>query len=281
MSVRIDAHHHFWDPEAFDYPWMTGAALDPIRRSFTPADLAPALAASGIDGTVLVQTVSDITETEQFLAVASTTPWVRGVVGWADLTDPAVGETLDRLIESNPGGLVGIRHQVHDEVDPLWLLRADVQRGLGEVARRGLVYDLLVRSRELPAAIATARALPNLRFVLDHIAKPPIAEGGREPWLTLIAELARSGNVDVKLSGMVTEARWDRWNTDDLAPYITRVLEVFGPGRAMFGSDWPVCLLAADDYGSVVGALESTLSGLSPAERDAVFGETATRAYSI
>lgn len=281
MALRIDAHHHFWDPADFDYPWMANAALDPVRRAFTPADLAPALSTSDIDGTVLVQTVSEVAETEQFLATAATTPWVRGVVGWVDLTDPAVGDTLDRLIESSPGTLVGIRHQVHDEADPQWLLRDDVQRGLAEVAGRELAYDLLVRSRELPAAIETVRRLPALRFVLDHIAKPPIAEGVHEPWSTLIAELARSENVDVKLSGMVTEARWDRWDAAVLAPYIAHVLEVFGAERAMFGSDWPVCLLAAADYGTVVGALDSALAGISPAEHDAVFGGTAIRAYAL
>jgi len=281
MALRIDAHHHFWDPADFDYPWMADAALDPVRRPFAPGDLAPALSASGIDGTVLVQTVSDVAETEQFLATAATTPWVRGVVGWVDLADPAVGDVLDRLIESSPDALVGIRHQVHDEADPLWLLRDDVQHGLAEVARRSLAYDLLVRTRELPAAIETVRRLPELRFVLDHIAKPPIAEGVHEPWSTLIGVLARNANVDVKLSGMVTEAQWDRWDATTLAPYIERVLEAFGAERAMFGSDWPVCLLAAEDYGTVVGALDAALAGLSPAEHDAVFGGTAVRAYAL
>lgn len=281
MPLRIDAHHHFWDPEAFDYPWMADAALDPVRRPFAPADLAPALTRAGIDGTVLVQTVSDIAETEQFLTIAAATPWVRGVVGWVDLTDPTVGDTLDRLVELTRSGLVGIRHQVHDEANPQWLLRDDVQRGLVEVARRGLTFDLLVRARELPAAIATARALPDLRFVLDHIAKPPIAHGGDPRWSSLIGELAASGNVDVKLSGMITEAQWDRWTPETLTPYVAHVLDTFGTDRAMFGSDWPVCLLAADDYDTVIGALESILGGLSDAERDHVFGETAARAYSL
>ena len=138
MTVRIDAHHHFWDPDAFHYPWMEGAALDPVRRPFTPADMAPALARNNIDGTVLIQTVSDVAETEQFLQIASDTEWVRGVVGWVDLTDPAVGDTLDRLSDTFPGQLVGIRHQVHDESDADWLLRPDVQHGLTEIAERNL-----------------------------------------------------------------------------------------------------------------------------------------------
>lgn len=280
MTTRIDAHQHFWDPAAFDYPWMADASLDPVRRPFTPEDLSPALKRNSIDATVLVQTVSELAETEKFLATAASTSWVRGVVGWVDLVDPAVGATLDRLIDSAPGTLVGVRHQVHDEPDPRWLLREDVQRGLEEVARRGLSYDLLVRTRELPAAIETVRQQPELRFVLDHIAKPPIASGGHEPWSTLVADLGSNQNVDVKLSGMVTEAQWDQWSAATLHPYVSHVLEVFGPERAMFGSDWPVCLLAAD-YDAVVGALESSLTGLSPAEHEAVFGGTAVRAYAL
>ena len=187
---------------------MDGAALDPVRRPFAPDDLAPELAANGIDGTVLVQTVSDLAETRMFLDIARETPFVHGVVGWVDLTAPDVGDVLDELRDEYGPLLVGIRHQVHDEDDPHWLERPDVRRGLGEIAARGLVYDLLVRTRELPAAISTVAALPDLRFVLDHIAKPRIADGWDDPWATAIAGLAALPNVDVKLSGMVTEADW-------------------------------------------------------------------------
>ena len=161
MPERIDAHHHFWDPRRYSYPWMQGAALDPVRRAFGPADLAPLLKVAGIDGTVLVQTVSDEAETREFLEVAAATPFVRGVVGWVDLTSPDVGDALDALA-SGPGGdrLVGIRHQVHDESDAGWLRRDDVRRGLAAVAERGLAYDILVRARELPAATDTVAGAP-------------------------------------------------------------------------------------------------------------------------
>ena len=179
----IDAHQHFWDPARADYPWMAAPELAPIRRAFGPADLAPLLTANGIDASIVVQCRSSLAETEEFLAVAHATPSVIGVVGWADLTDAGLGDTLDRL-RTLPAGakLVGIRHQVHDEADPDWLLRTDVQRGLAALIAHDLAYDFLVRTRELPAAIATARAFPHARFVLDHAAKPQIADGGSDEW---------------------------------------------------------------------------------------------------
>ena len=170
--MRIDAHQHFWDPARHEYPWMAGDAMDPVRRAFTPDDLRPVLRAAEIDGTILVQTMSSVAETREFLQLAAATDFIAGVVGWVDLTSPAVGDDLDELLDG-PGGsrLVGIRHQVHDEADPDWLGRDDVRRGLAAVQRRGLSYDLLVRARELPAAVDVVRAFPDLRFVLDHVAK--------------------------------------------------------------------------------------------------------------
>jgi L-fuconolactonase len=278
---RIDAHHHFWDPIEFDYPWMEGNALDPIRRSYQPGDLEPELLANDIDGTVLIQTVSDITETRQFLDIARMTPFVVGVVGWVDLADPSVADTLDELSETFPNQLVGIRHQVHDEADPNWLGRPDVRNGLAAVWQHGLAYDLLVRTRELPSAVAVARSFPTQQFVLDHIAKPPIADGWSETWSTELGKLAALPNVSVKLSGMVTEARWDDWSPQTLRPYVERVIELFGVDRVMFGSDWPVCLLAAPDYGAVVDALTAVLIGLSSEELEQVFGTTAERCYQL
>ena len=279
--LRIDAHHHFWDPTAFDYPWMAGDALDPVRRPFTPADLAPALAADRIDGTVLVQTVADVAETVGFLELAQETPFVLGVVGWVDLQDPAVGNTLDALQDEHGGLLVGIRHQVHDEPDPRWLERDDVRRGLELVRGHDLRYDILVRTRELPSATAIAGAMPDQRFVLDHIAKPRIAEGWDEDWSQAIARLAARPNVSVKLSGMVTEAVWHEWNAETLRPFVERVLELFGVERVMFGSDWPVCLLSAASYHEVVQALADTLDGLSEWETERVFGANAAEFYRL
>lgn len=281
MPEHIDAHHHFWDPERYYYPWMQGAALDPVRRAFGPADLAPLLKAADIDGTVLVQTVSDEAETREFLEVAAATPFVRGVVGWVDLTSPDVGDALDALAAGSGGDrLVGIRHQVHDEEDANWLYRDDVRRALAAIAERGLAYDLLVRARELPAAIDTVAALPELRFVLDHIAKPTIAAGSDELWTQRMPVLAALPNVSVKISGMVTEADWATWTPDDLRPFVTSVLTWFGPERAMFGSDWPVCLLAGT-YASVLDAVTDTVGPLSATESDALFGGNARAVYRL
>jgi L-fuconolactonase len=286
MSARtrtpvVDAHHHFWTPSRHDYYWMAGAELDPIRRSFGPADLRPLLAAAGVDSTVLVQTVPSMQETREFMETAATTPFVAGVVGWVNLTDPAVADTLAEL-RSQPNGqtLVGIRHQVHDEEDAEWLLRPDVQRGLAAVRDAGLVYDFLVRPRELPAALATARALPNMRFVIDHIGKPPIASGEIDAWSALLEPFHSLTHVSCKLSGMITEADWTNWEPSDLRPYVDRTVDIFGTERVMYGSDWPVCLLAGS-YGAVKSALEEALPSLSPAEWSDVFGGNAIRFYGL
>ena len=276
----VDAHHHFWDPARADYPWLTDE-LTALRRAFGPADLAPLLEATRIEATVLVQTRSSLEETEEFLATAAATPFIRGVVGWVDLRDPAVDEVIAQL-RAGLGGdhLVGIRHQVHDEPDPDWLLRDDVRRGLQAVGRAGLAYDLLLRSREMPAAREVVAELPDIRFVVDHLAKPPIRDGVLQPWADLAGQLGRLPNTWWKLSGLVTEADWSAWRPADLRPYVEHVLRIVGPERLMFGSDWPVCLLAAS-YDAVVAAARETLADLSASERGAVFGGAAMRAYQL
>lgn len=277
----IDAHQHFWDPARADYPWMNAAELRPIRRAFGPADLAPLLKANAIDASIVVQCRSALEETEEFLRIAHDTPSVIGVVGWADLTDAALGDTLDRL-RTMPGGdkLVGIRHQVHDEADPDWLLRDDVQRGFAALFARDLAYDFLVRTRELPAAIATAKAFPQARFVLDHAAKPPIANGGSAEWSDRIAALAACGNVWCKISGLATEAKWNDWDAERLFPFVQHVASCFGEDRLIFGSDWPVCLLAGS-YCEIKNALEACLAKLGASVRDKAFGVNAKAAYRL
>jgi L-fucono-1,5-lactonase len=276
----VDAHHHLWDPARADYPWMTDD-LAAIRRRFDVSDLLPVLDATGVDATVLVQTRSSTAESREFLATAAATPRIAGVVAWTDLTSPAVADDLAALREA-PGGerLVGIRHQVHDEPDPDWLLRPDVVRGLAAVGRAGLAYDLLVRARELPAAYETAQALPDLRFVVDHVAKPSVRERAMSPWSERLGLFSTLSNVACKLSGLVTEADWTTWSNEDLAPYVDRALEVFGPDRLLFGSDWPVSLLAAP-YERVVDTTRALLAALSAGEQAAVMGGTAVEVYGL
>lgn len=280
-AIVVDSHHHFWEPGRHDYYWMAGEALAPIRRPFGPADLLPELQAAGVDATVLVQTVPSVAETREFMATAAATPFVAGVVGWVDLTDPDVGDTLADL-QSRPDAamLVGIRHMVHDEADPDWLLRADVWRGLAAVRDAGLAYDFLVRPRELPAALATARQFPDMRLVIDHLAKPPIALGEIADWTVLLTPFGALDNVSCKVSGMVTEANWSNWTADDLRPYVQTVVDLFGVERVMYGSDWPVCLLAGR-YGEVKQALEEALPPLSAEDRAKVFGGNAIRFYGL
>lgn len=277
----VDSHHHFWTPGRYDYYWMAGPDLEPLRRAFRPADLQPLIAACGVDYSVLVQTVPSVAETREFLEIAQDTPFVAGVVGWVDLTDPAVDATLAEL-KAGRGGefLAGIRHMVHDEPDAGWLLRPDVQCGLQAVAQAGLAYDLLLRPRELPAALEVVKAHPHLRFVIDHLAKPEIASGKIAEWRDLITPFGEQSHVMCKLSGMVTEANWTAWTPEDLRPYVGVVLDIFGTERVMFGSDWPVSLLAAD-YRQVKSALEAALPPLNAAQEAAIFGGNAIRFYRL
>ncbi|HEV7647019.1 MAG TPA: amidohydrolase family protein [Actinophytocola sp.] len=271
----IDAHHHLWDPARRDYPWLAGAALDPIRRRYTVDDLRRV---SDADATVLVQTVSSAAETAEFLATAAAGGPIAGVVGWIDLTAPDVADRLAALDHREL--LVGIRHQAENEPNPGWLLRTDVQRGLAAVAAAGLTYDLLVNPDQYASAATVAERLPDARFVLDHAGKPPIAAGELDDWARAITEIARRPNVFCKLSGLVTEADHASWRVRDLAPYADHVLGAFGPGRVLFGSDWPVCELAAT-YGQVVETAETLTAALSPAERHDVFEATSRRAYRL
>jgi L-fuconolactonase len=277
--TTIDAHHHAWDLTGGPQAWLAEPGLEAINRTFTLAELGEEAAATGVDRTILVQVRADLAETALFLATAAESSLVCGVVGWVDLTATDLADTL-AVLRSGPGGnqLVGIRHLLQREADPDWLDRPEVRAGLRTVGTAGLCYDLLTLPDHLPAAIRTARALPDVTFVLDHLSKPPIARGDREPWSALLGELAEAPNVTAKLSGLVTEADHDTWSLEDLRPYVDTALDAFGPGRLMFGSDWPVCLLAGS-YDDVFNATVDLTAGLSPAERDAVFGGTAQRVY--
>jgi L-fuconolactonase len=274
----IDAHHHLWDPARRDYPWLVGEALDPIRHPYTVDDLRTVTAAAGVRSTVLVQTVSAVEETEEFLDLAVAEPLIAGVVGWVDLAAGDVADQLAKLAARGP--LVGIRHQVEGEPDPDWLVREDVLRGLTELAAAGLAYDLLVAPAQFPAACAVVDALPEMTFVLDHAGKPPIAAGAWQPWASDLAKLGERPNVFCKLSGLVTVASWDTWSVGHLRRHTEHIIDTFGPERLMFGSDWPVCELAAS-YEVVLDVAMSLTGTLSDPERADVFEHTARRAYRV
>jgi L-fuconolactonase len=280
-GVIVDAHHHLWDPARRDYPWMTGDAAA-LRRPIGLGDLRATVEPLGVGATVAVQAASTEEETLELLALAAGSDGlVAGVVGWIDLTAPDAGERLAAL-GAGPGGerLVGIRHAVHDEPDPGWLERDDVARGLRAVAQAGLPYDLLLFPRHLPAATRIAAAIPELGLVVDHGAKPRIAAGEREPWSSDLAALATHEHVHCKLSGLVTEADWPDWREQHTASYAGRLLELFGPERLMFGSDWPVCTLAAS-YAEVLDLARSAIAELSADEQEAVLAGTARRFYGL
>jgi L-fuconolactonase len=276
----VDAHQHFWDPSRNVYPWLTDE-LAPIRRAFGPEDLLPLLHQHGVQRTVLVQTRSSVDESREFLALAAANEFIAGVVAWVDLTAGDVAAVLAELARA-PGGdkLVGIRHQVHDEPDARWLLRDDVQRSVGEVGRAGLAFDFLVRARELPTAAETARLHPDTRFVVDHLAKPPIRAGGSDEWERGMQAIASLPNVSCKLSGLVTEADWQSWTPAELAPYAARALEWFGDGRLMVGSDWPVCLLAGS-YGDVVDGYVAALGDLPDETLERILARNAIDFYEL
>jgi L-fuconolactonase len=275
----IDAHHHLWDPGVRRHAWLD--ELPSLGRRFGLEDFTPLARACGVTASVLVQVLPSVAETGEFLALAASGTLVASVVGWADLTAPDVADQIARLREL-PGGnrLAGLRHLVQDEPDPDWLDRPDVRSGLRALASAGLVYDLLVRPAQLPAAIRVARELPGVRFVLDHGGKPAIARGQYEPWARLVGDLAACPNVAAKLSGLVTEAGPD-WSAAQISPYASHLIDIFGPHRLMAGSDWPVCTLAAS-YAEVLDLAVSLLSArLGAADVAAVLAGNAQAIYRL
>ncbi len=275
----IDAHQHFWQlSEPFDYRWLDAPALAPIKRDFLPDDLAPHLRAAGVARTVFVQTQHNLQENRWVLGLAERHAFIAGVVGWVDLTSPDCERQL--LEFRNHPKFVGVRHVTQDEPDDDFIVREDVLRGLGVLEKQGVPFDLLFYVKHLRHVPALARRLPDLRLVIDHLAKPRIKDHAIDDWLPHFRAAAAFPNVYCKLSGLVTEADWQRWTVADLRPYVQTALECFGPQRCMFGSDWPVCELAAD-YARVHHALREAVSPLSAAERDMIFGETARNFYQL
>ena len=279
--MRIDSHHHIWDLSIRDQGWITGDALEPIRRNFSMSDLREAIYRTGGEQTVLVQTITDYAETPELLAIAESDELVVGVVGWLQIDAPDAIEHLHKYLDL-PGAnyLKGIRDIAQDHVDPNYLAREESIKNVRKLGALGITYDLLTKTPELPAAIELVKACPEVQFVMDHISKPYISKSEMQPWKNLITELASLPNVVCKISGLVTEANWKNWEVRDFLPYTDHLIEIFTPNRLMFGSDWPVATLAAT-YSEVVELAESLTIGLSPSENESFWSQTAIHAYKL
>lgn len=277
MAERIDAHHHLWRYSTAEYGWI-GPGMEAIARDFLPSDLAPELQRCGISGAVAVQARQSLAETEWLLEQAKQSDLIRGVVGWAPIAEASFARVLERW--KDEALLKGLRHVVQDEPDDNFLDGGAFNEGVARIAPTGLVYDILIYERQLPAAIRFVDRHPNQIFVLDHLAKPRIKVSGLQPWRENFRELARRDNVFCKISGLVTEADWNRWRPEDLRPYVEAALEAFGARRLMMGSDWPVCLLASS-YERWYETLQGFLRRISQSEQEMIFGGTATQVYSL
>jgi len=275
--MRLDSHQHFWRYDPAQYGWITGD-MDVLRRDLLPAELEPQLRAAGFEGSIAVQARQSLEETEWLLQLADEHPFVRGVVGWVDLCSPRVGDQLARY--ARHPRLVGVRHVVQDEPDDAFLARPEFRAGIARLREHRLAYDLLLFPKHLQLAARLVEEFPEQRFVLDHIGKPPIRDGLLSPWQQDVRRLAAFPNVACKLSGLVTEARWDRWRAEELHPYLDVVVEAFGVERLMVGSDWPVCTLAGD-YARTVAVVVDYVKRLPAGEQDAVLGGNAARCYGI
>ncbi|MBJ2255380.1 amidohydrolase family protein [Pseudomonas psychrophila] len=277
-SLRLDAHQHFWRYDATDYPWI-GPDMSGLRRDFQPDDLRPLLDAAGLDGCIAVQARACASETDALLLLAERYPWIRAVVGWVDLCASDLEQSLERWGQ-NPV-LRGIRHQLQDEPSPGdFMLSHKFQRGLTTLQRQGLVYEVLVKARDLGAVTKLCQQHDQHHLVLDHLGKPDVQAGDLTAWAKQLAPLAALPHVSCKLSGLITEAHWQHWHSAQLTPYLHTALELFGADRLMFGSDWPVCLLASD-YTATCTLLDSLSSSLSTSQHAAIWGGTACRVYTI
>ena len=274
--MRIDSHQHFWHYGLKDYPWIKSGS--PLERNWLPVDLEALQKPLGLDGSIAVQARQTLEESRWLLGLAEAHPRILGVVGWVDLRSDKVEQQLAEFCSNRR--FVGVRHVVQDEPDDFFLMGPEFVRGLKCLQPHGLRYDLLLFPRQLPAAVELVEKLPNQLFVLDHCAKPEIAKGTMEPWAKHLARLAAHPNVYCKVSGMVTEAAWDDWSLERLEPYLSVVEATFGRQRLMWGSDWPVCLLASS-YVRWLDVVQRWVSGWSAQEQDAFFGGNAARFYGL
>ncbi|WP_232834944.1 amidohydrolase family protein [Pleomorphovibrio marinus] len=275
--MKIDAHQHFWKYDPDNLPWI-GEELKILKRDYLPKDLKPHLDHHGIQGCVAVQASQTDVETHFLLDLADSHDIIKGVVGWVDLEGKDLESKLDAYLPFRK--LKGFRHILQDETDPEYILRPAFQNGLKILGNRGYSYDILVFPHQMAGAIKTLEKQPDTTFILDHSAKPIIREGKIQPWKELIQEMAKFPNLYCKLSGMVTENRWDGWEQKDFFPYLETVFEAFGEDRLMFGSDWPVCLLAAS-FSEVFGIVESFLSDKSGEVKNKIIGANAEKCYRL
>lgn len=275
--TKIDSHQHFWKYDPEEFGWISDD-MSVIRRDFLPANLLAEIKSAGIDGVVSVQARQSIDETDQLIHFAKHNEFIKGIVGWLPLCDANIERYLEQY--SQAGGLKGLRHVVQDEPDDEFILRDDFNRGISLLKNFGLVYDILIFEKHLPAAVEFVKKHPDQQFVLDHIAKPKIKAGLIQPWRKNIERLAEFKNVCCKLSGMVIEADLKTWTPGRLKPYFDIVLDAFGPERLMFGSDWPVCLCACG-YKTWVETVAEFITCLSPTRQDAIMGRTAARFYNL
>jgi len=275
--LKIDAHHHFWHYNPEEYGWIN-SDMKALRKNFLPADLAAQIAAVGIDGVVSVQARQTVEETRWLLELAAQHEFIKGVVGWLPLTATDIEAELERW--SGYAKLKAVRHVLHDEPDDMYMLRADFNHGIEKLRQFNLVYDILIFEKHLPQTIEFVDRHPGQIFVVDHIAKPLIKDRVIAPWDKLITELAQRRNVYCKLSGVVTEADHAHWTPENIKPYLDVVLQAFGPQRLMFGTDWPVCLLATG-YEKWVKTVKDFIAPLSVAQQDRMMGGTAVEAYRL
>jgi L-fucono-1,5-lactonase len=276
-DLIIDSHQHFWQVGRFEYPWMT-PEIELLCRDYLPEMLEPVLQRNGVAQTVLVQASNSFEETQWLLELADENPFIGGVVGWVDLQSEDVAQQLDSLMAHSK--LKGVRHLVESEPANDWLTQPNVVRGLRELGGRGLTYDLLIHPRHLKYATEVVAECPETRFVIDHMAKPAIKSGDIQEWARELKQLAAFPNVSCKLSGLVTQANWSNWRVEDLKSYVETALEYFGAERMMFGSDWPVCLLAAT-YERVLDAFQNLLARLNEDERQRIFSDNAVEFYRL
>jgi predicted TIM-barrel fold metal-dependent hydrolase len=280
-AAAVDAHHHLWVRSRHPQPWIDPVTMSAIDADFEVGDLAPSARAAGVGETVVVQSIASEAETLDLLAVAARGGLVRGVVGWVDLTADDITERLGRLRAAYGGDrLVGIRHLVQSEADPAYLDRPDVRRGIAAVGAAGLAFDLLVRAGQLPMAARLAHGLPEVRFVLDHLGKPALGGGDLPDWIRDLRTLAAAPNTTAKISGLATEVSRQPWTPRDLRPAVSAAVQAFGPQRLMFGSDWPVCLLATS-YQRWAETLDGFLRDLGAEDRAAIWGRTARSVYRL